>query len=84
MNKEYDTFVDKLSDLIEKEEVELSIRDLTPGKHKYESRHVRAILSSSIDQIPGGDILWIRFTMGLLHPKPWEIKITAELGEYPP
>jgi hypothetical protein len=84
MNKEYDMFVEKLSDLREKEEVELTIRDLTPGRHKYESRYVRAILSSSIDQLPGGDVLWIRFTMGFLHPKPWAIKITAELGEYQP
>jgi hypothetical protein len=84
MRKEYDTFVDKLSDLVEKGEVELTIRDLTLGQHKYESRYVRAILSSSIDQLPGGDVLWIRFTMGFLHPKPWAIKITAELGEYQP
>ena len=84
MNKEYDMFVEKLSDLREKEEVELTIRDLTPGQHKYESRYVRAILSSSVDPLPSGDLLWIRFGMGFKHPKPWTIKITGELGEYQP
>jgi len=84
MRKEYDTFVEKLSDLTEKREVELTIRDLTPGQHKYESRYVRAILSNSIDQLQGGDVLWIRFALGFLHPKPWAIKITEELGEYQP
>ena len=84
MSNEYDTFVEKLGDLREKEEVELTIRDLNPGRHKYESRYVRAILANSIDQLPGRDVLWIRFTMGFLHPKPWAIKIAAELGEYQP
>jgi hypothetical protein len=84
MRKEYDAFVEKLSDLAEKGEVELTIRDLAPGQHKYESRFVRAVLSSSIDQLPDSDILWIRFPLGFLHPKPWGIKITAELGEYQP
>ena len=84
MRKEYDTFVDKLSDLMEKREVELTVRDLTPNRHKYESRYVRAIPSSSVDQLPEGDVLWIRFGMGFKHPEPWAIKITGELGEYQP
>ena len=82
MKKEYDTFVNELDDLVEDQEVELTIRDLTAGQHKYEFRYVRAILCSSPARDSGDDILWVRFPMGFLHPKPWAIKIKAELGEY--
>ncbi len=84
MRKEYDTFVEKLTDLTEKKEVDLTIRDLTPGQHKYESRYVRAILSSSSDELPESDLLWIRFGMGFKHTNRWAIKIVGERGEYQP
>lgn len=82
MKREYDTFVEKLSDLVEGKEIELTIRDLNEGRHKYESNYVSAILSSSPDQLMESDILWIRFPLGFLHPKPWGMKIIKVLGEY--
>jgi phenylphosphate carboxylase gamma subunit len=84
MKKSYDTFVRSLKELPEGQEVELLIRDLTPGMHKYDSRYVRAIISSSPEKLPTGDILWLRLERGTLHPQPWTIKITEELGELPP
>lgn len=79
MGKEYQAFIENIK---EGEEIELEIKDLTSGPHKYDSRMVKAILFSSPEKLPGGDILWIRSRSGFLHPSPWAIKITQELGAY--
>ncbi len=76
MKKEYDTFVETLSQLQEGEEIELAIRDC----ETYEAIVVKAIISRSPEKLPDGDTLWIRFSRGQLHPEPWAIKITQELG----
>ncbi len=70
--------------LPEGKEVDLVIKDLTEGKHKYECRYVRALLTSSPETMPGADTLWIRSNLGYMSPKPWAIKITKELGPLPP
>jgi hypothetical protein len=75
MKKEYDTFVNTLSELQEGEG-ELAIRDC----ETYEARVVKAIISSSPDKLPDGDTLWIRFSRGQLSPEPWAIKIIQDLG----
>jgi hypothetical protein len=80
VKKEYDTFVNNIEDIAEEQELTLIIRDLTPGNGKYSHRRMKAIVSSSPDRLPEGDILWIRFRMGILHTHPWAIKITEELG----
>ena len=79
MKKEYQVFID---DFKEGEEIELNIKDLTPGPGKYDSRIVKAILYSSPEKLPDGDIVWLRSRSGFLHPKPWAMKITRELGAY--
>ena len=84
MASEYLTFIETLKELPERQEVELYVKDLTPGVGKYDTRYVRAIVSSSPDKLPGADTLWIRFSMGVLHPQPWAIEIVRELGEYKP
>ena len=77
MAKEYDTYVDNLSNLQQGEEIELSIRDLDT----YEFRVVRAIVSSSRDKLPGGDALRIRLMKGkVITEEPWAIKIIEDLG----
>ncbi len=81
MGKEYQAFIDTIK---EGEEIELNIKDLTPGPGKYQSRMVRAILFSSPEKLPDGDILWIRSRGGFLHPSPWAMRITQELGAYIP
>ena len=84
MKKEYDTFVESVDDFVSGQEYKLTIRDLTPGTHKYESRFVRAVVYSSEREEEGSDVLWLRFLMGLPHPEPRGIKIVEELGEYEP
>jgi hypothetical protein len=81
---EYLTFIETLYELPEGQEVELYVKDLTPGIQKYDTRYVSAIIASTSEKLPGADILWLRYSMGTLHPKPWAIKIIRELGEYKP
>jgi hypothetical protein len=82
--KKYLAWVKDLNELPQGEEIQLTIRDLTPGQRKYEARNVRAILYSSPEKLPDGDILRFRSPVGVLLPDSWVIKITEELGEYLP
>lgn len=74
---EYDTYVKTLEELPQGKEVDLYVRDLSPGQHKYIVRHVKGVVSSS--RTPQGNTLWLRFHTGYRHPQPWSIKVTAEL-----
>jgi hypothetical protein len=82
MASEYLAFVETLNELPEGQELELYVKDLKPGVEKYDTRYVRAIVSSTPDKLPGADTLWLRSSMGVLHPKPWAIKLLSDLGEY--
>jgi hypothetical protein len=84
MSQEYDTFVESLGDLPDGGEVRLTVRDLAPGRRKYDARYVRAIVASSPEKLPDADVLRVRFLRGYLHPRPWAIKILEELGDFPP
>ncbi len=83
VKKEYLTFVGKLEDLPQGEEVEILVRDLAPGRRKYDAHYVRALLARDADKMPDADVLWIRGWVGVLYPQPWAIKITREVGEFP-
>jgi phenylphosphate carboxylase gamma subunit len=82
--KEYDTFVLTDPALVpEEKEMELIVRDLTPGdrRYKYRSTFVTALVSKSESKYP--DRLWIRLGRGQLQEKPWSIKILKELNKLP-
>ena len=82
MVKEYEVFIRSIGDeLVEGQEVELTIKDLTPGPRKYENRVVKAIVSSSPEKLSNYDILRVRSWTGHLYPEPWAIKIVEEVGE---
>jgi hypothetical protein len=83
MAKAWQTFVRKFGDMKEGE-VELFIKDLTPGARKYDNKHVMAKVSKSKKEIPEGDILWIRSESGSIAPEPWHIHILEELPEWVP
>ena len=72
------------SELPKGEEIELVIRDLTPGRQKYDAHIVKAIASSSDRELPDSDILWLRSAVGILWPTPRSIKIRKELDEFIP
>jgi len=87
MKKEYLAFVsefgiENLEDLDGKKEIDIIIKDLTPGRYKYESRFVRARIATS-EKLPEGDILWVRFQHGQMNPDRFAIEIIEELGELP-
>ncbi len=83
MATEWQTFVRKFDDMKEGE-VELFIKDLTPGPRKYDAKHVRAKVAKSKEALADGDVLWIRSESGLLAPKAWYIQILEELPEWVP
>jgi len=87
MKKEYLAFIsefgiESLEDLDQNKEIDLIIKDLTPGRYKYESRYVRARIATP-EKLSEGDILWVRFQHGQLHPNQFAIQIIKELGELP-
>jgi len=77
----YDVFVNKLADLIEGQEMELSLRDLTPGTHKYCYRNVLAKASSDPEMFE--DKLLIRFGRGQACARPYSIKILRDMEKIP-
>jgi len=82
--KEYDTFIlTDLASVPEEQEMELIVRDLTPGdrRYKYRGTYVTALVSKSESRYP--DRLWIRLGKGQLQEKPWSIKILKELNKLP-
>ena len=81
MAKEWQTFVRKFEDMKEGE-VELFIKDLTPGPRKYDTRHVRAKVARSKTTLPDGEILWIRSESGIRAPEPFYMIINEELPEW--
>ena len=78
---EYVTFTPDIKDLVENQETTLTIKDLTPGRRKYDTRIVKAILSSDPARLPEGDVLHVRSWTGVLYPQTWAIKITGDAGE---
>lgn len=77
----YDTFVNSLADLPEQKEVNLLIRDLSPGRYKYCYKYVRALVSSDPGRYP--DELEIRFSRGQLHPQSYSLQILEEVPRIP-
>ncbi|MDP2708256.1 MAG: hypothetical protein Q8O70_12255 [Burkholderiales bacterium] len=75
----WETFVRSPEQLNEDVDIPLIIRDLTAGRTKYRMRHVVARISSAWQAIAGGDILWVRTTVGVRLEHPWTIKVVREL-----
>lgn len=78
----YDIFVKSLDELQEGEELELQVRDLTPGTHKYCYKWVKAQVSSNADAYP--EKLLIRFGRGQAYDKPYSIQVSGEVNKFPP
>jgi hypothetical protein len=83
MEREWQTFVRKFEDLHEGE-VELFIKDLTPGPRKYDTKQVRAAVSKAKESLSNGEVLRIRSESGVTGLELWYIKILEELPEWVP
>ncbi len=79
MTKEYETFVRDVARLLNRREVVMCLRDLTPGRKKYKGLNVRAMVSQPPRQ--GEDILWIRSVCGVKNPEPFSVKIIEKLPD---
>lgn len=77
----YDLFVNNVEELQEGQEIELQVRDLTPGKSKYCYKWVKARVSSDSDAY--SDKLLIRFGRGQAHDRAYSIKVLGEINKFP-
>lgn len=77
----YDIFVNSLDELPEGKELELQVRDLTPGIHKYCYKWVNACVSPDADTY--SEKLLIRFGRGQAYDKPYSIKVSGEINKIP-
>lgn len=82
MKKEYVTFVKDFKTVPQGKEIEITIRDLTPGPRKYDAKIVKAVVSDDSAKYPEGDVLWLRSPTGVLNAKPWAIQIKKEVKGY--
>ncbi|MDP2133726.1 MAG: phenylphosphate carboxylase subunit gamma [Sulfuritalea sp.] len=79
---QWEVFVMDMSELAEGKDIEISIRTLNPGVQKYTYKHVRAQVSSSLEQFP--DQLQVRMGRGQLSAKKFSIKVIEEIRRLPP
>ncbi len=77
---EYLCHVKHLKDLQEGKQTVLTIRDLSPGKHKYLARVARVQVSRSPEALAKWDTLLALSVVGRPDPQPWGMKIVEELG----
>ncbi len=78
---QWEVFVNDVSELAEGRELELTVRTLDPGIHKYTYRRVRANVSSSPDAYPDG--LQVRLGRGQLSPRRFSMQVLAEVPRIP-
>jgi len=79
--KRYLAFVARPENLLLGEPLCLFIKELTPGRRKYEARFVRAVLSSG-EGSHEGDTLLLSSLSGRAHQGTLVIKILEDLGDY--
>lgn len=78
---QWEVFVMNVAELAEGPELELTIRTLNPGLHKYTYKRVKAQVSSAMDQFP--DQLQVRLGRGQLSPARFSIKVIEEVQRCP-
>jgi len=75
----WETFLRRPGDLKEGVEMPMALRDLTPGKNKYQMRHVVAAVSRKPEDMASMDILRVRTVVGVLLSETWGIRILKDL-----
>lgn len=84
MGKQYEAFFAEPGSVPQGKPIRFFVRDLTPGPRKYDGRFVKAIVSSSPEELPGDDTLRLRSFGGRLYARVLFIQIIEELGECVP
>jgi hypothetical protein len=72
--------VKHLNDMQEGKKIVLTIRDLSPGLHKYLARVARVEISRKPEALSKWDKLRVYSVVGRLDPEPWGMKVVEELG----
>ncbi len=75
----WETFVRRPGDLKESVETPMVLRDLNPGRKKYQMRHVVATVNRQSPETSGVDELRVRTVVGVLLPEIYAIKIIRDL-----
>ncbi len=75
----WETFVRRPGDLKEGVETPMVLRDLRPGRKKYQLRHVVAVISRQAPESAGLDELRVRTVVGVLLSEIYAIKILHDL-----
>ncbi|HMM86650.1 MAG: phenylphosphate carboxylase subunit gamma [Gammaproteobacteria bacterium] len=78
---QWEVFVSDLSELPEGRDVELTIRTLEPGIHKYTYKRAKVRLSKSPDELP--DRLQVRYGRGQLAPQRFSMHVLEEVQRLP-
>ena len=77
----WEVFVTDVSELAEGRDLELTIRTLDPGVHKYTYKRVRAQVSAELDRHP--DRLQVRLGRGQLSNRTFSIRVLEEIQRIP-
>jgi phenylphosphate carboxylase gamma subunit len=78
---QWEVFVMAMSELAENKDLELTIRTLNPGLHKYTYKRVRAQVSRDTGQFP--DQLQVRLGRGQLSGEKFSIRVIEEVQRLP-
>ena len=78
---QWEVYVADLSELPEGRDLELTIRTLEPGIHKYTYKRTKVRLSKTLDELP--DQLQVRFGRGQLAPQRFSIRVIEEVQRLP-
>lgn len=78
---QWEVFVSSEKELVEDTDLELTIRTLNPGIHKYTYKRVRAQLSSDLKK--HADQLQVRLGRGQLSQSRFSIKVMDEIRRLP-
>lgn len=79
---QWEVFVNDVKELAEDTELELTIRTLNPGIHKYTYKRAKVRVSAKADALPDG--LQVRFGRGQLAPQRYSLKLLEEVERLPP
>ena len=80
-SNQWEVFVMDLGELAEGRELELTIRTLNPGIHKYTYQRVKAEVSSELDRFD--DRLQVRLGRGQLSERRFSIRVIEQVQRLP-
>lgn len=78
---QWEVFVNDLSELAEGKDLELTIRTLNPGIHKYTYIRAKAQVSANLEQFK--DRLQVRLGRGQLASKQFSVRVIEEVQRIP-